>query len=248
MRELSRRPIDERESRRVILRDLSGTVLQQSLSQLYRRPVLASALREAKRINRVTYFSSRPLVPGRFELAMLLNRKRLLGCGVEVGVKQGDFSHAVLETWKGRHLISVDPWLQAPPREYLDVANLPQAEQEEFYQQTLRRLVPFLERSTIWRMTGAQAAGRLPHHSLDFVYLDARHDQESVLQDLQDWFEKVRPGGVLAGHDYLDGSFPEGEFGVRSAVDAFFAARALRVGATFADPPWPSWFVLLPPG
>ncbi len=226
---------------------MSASILQQTFSWLGRRPALATALRAGKRINRATYLSSRPLVPGRFELAVLLNRRRLLGCGVEVGVQHGAFSHSLLETWNGRHLISVDPWLEMAPEKYRDIANQSQAEHDERYRQTRRRLAPFGKRSTVWRMTGEDAADRLPHHCLDFVYLDARHDRESVTQDLHDWFQTIRPGGLLAGHDYLDGAYPEGEFGVRSAVNAFFAGRGLRVGATFADPPWPSWFVLLPP-
>lgn len=223
-----------------------GTQLQKTLGRASESPALVGALRGAKRANRATYNSSRPVVPDRFELAVLLNRRELCGCSVEVGVRRGEFSRALLEAWNGTHLISVDPWSEAPPESYRDVANTRQPEHDEFHRETVERLAPFGERSTIWRVTGAEAATRLPHHCLDFVYLDARHDRESVATDLANWFEKVRPGGIIAGHDYVDGTFPEGEFGVRSAVDAFFAARELRVGATFADPPWPSWFVLVP--
>ncbi len=62
-------------------------------------------------------------------------------------------------------------------------------------------------------MTGAEASDAIPHHALDFVYLDARHDYASVLEDLGQWSEKVRPGGVLSGHDYIDGTFVNGNFG-----------------------------------
>ena len=58
---------------------------------------------------------------------------------------------------------------------------------------------------------------------------------------------RVRPGGVIGGHDYLDGDFPpHGEFGVRSAVDGFFGRAGLTVHATLADRPWVSWFVPMP--
>ena len=32
----------------------------------------------------------------------------------------------LLRSWKGRHLISVDPWTAAPAEEYVDVANVTQ--------------------------------------------------------------------------------------------------------------------------
>lgn len=55
--------------------------------------------------------------------------------------------------------------------------------------------------------------------SLDFVFLDASHEYEDVLADLNAWYPKVRYGGVLAGHDYNDHSWP----GVKKAVDEFYA-------------------------
>jgi hypothetical protein len=94
-------------------------------------------------------------------------------------------------------------------------------------------------------MTGDEAASRIPPGSLDFAYLDARHDRAAVAEDLRNWLPLVRAGGIFAGHDYVDGSFVNGEFGVRSAVDGFFGERGLRVGATFTDQPWVSWFVVV---
>jgi len=40
--------------------------------------------------------------------------------------------------------------------------------------------------------------------SLDFLYLDGAHDYENVKRELLLLFSKVRPGGVLAGHDYCN--------------------------------------------
>ncbi len=224
---------------------MSRPALQRGLGAAARVPGLSDLLLAAKRANRATYRFPRPVLPDRRELPVMLNRRGLLGCAIEVGVGRGEFSEALLHVWRGRHLLSVDPWSQAPADGYRDIANVSQDEHERLHRETLARLSRYGSRSTVWRMTGTEAAARLPAYCLDFVYLDARHDRASVLADLDQWFDKVRPGGVLAGHDYVDGSFPEGEFGVRSAVDEFLARRHLKVRATFADPPWPSWYVLL---
>jgi hypothetical protein len=203
--------------------------------------------RAALWLTRATYYSDRTLRLGvREELPFLLNRRRLLGCGVEVGVKNGFFSEVILRDWRGCHLISVDPWREAPAEEYVDRANVDQAVQDAHYQDTVRRLQRFGDRSSIWRMTGREAARQVPHHSLDFAYLDARHDYGSVREDLDVWHDRVRPGGILAGHDYVDGFFMDGEFRVKSAVDDFFAERGLKPRATYGDPPWISWYVVLP--
>jgi hypothetical protein len=51
---------------------------------------------------------------------------------------------------------------------------------------------------------------------------------------------------VLAGHDYVDGRFPQGHFEVKRAVDEFFAERGLSVLSTGTVPPrFPSWIVLV---
>lgn len=196
---------------------------------------------------RETYRSTLAFVPERAELPFVLNRRGLLGCGVEVGVKQGEFSEQILRRWQGRHLISVDPWRTFPAESYVDIANVPQEVHDGFMRETMDRLSPFGERSTIWRATSREASEVVPRHSLDFVYLDARHDYPSVLEDLADWFDKVRPGGILCGHDYLDGFYATaGEFGVKSAVDEFFADRGLPVHATLLDGPCVSWLVEIP--
>ena len=44
------------------------------------------------------------------------------------------------------------------------------------------------------------AAAGMANSSLDFVYLDARHDFMGVVADIQAWWPKVKVGGVFAGH------------------------------------------------
>ena len=38
--------------------------------------------------------------------------------------------------------------------------------------------------------------------SVDFVFIDADHRYESVKKDIVAWIPKIRPGGIIAGHDY----------------------------------------------
>ena len=39
-------------------------------------------------------------------------------------------------------------------------------------------------------------------NSFDFVYIDAGHDFASFTNDLHFWLKKVKPGGIMSGHDY----------------------------------------------
>lgn len=44
--------------------------------------------------------------------------------------------------------------------------------------------------------------------NIDFIYIDGNHDYSYCLNDIDMYYEKLRPGGVLAGHDFC-GNFRE---------------------------------------
>lgn len=52
------------------------------------------------------------------------------------------------------------------------------------------------------RKTSVEAAKDFPDKSLDAVYIDAEHDEDSVRSDIQTWRPKIKFGGILSGHDY----------------------------------------------
>lgn len=198
---------------------------------------------------RRTYAERLDRVPSRDELPEVLNRRGLVGEGAEIGVKLGKYSEWLLDNWRGARLISIDPWLEDAPESYRDRANVAQAEQDRFHRETVERLARFGDRSVVWRTTSVEAAAGVPDGSLDFAYIDARHDYASVLEDLEAWLPKVRPGGIIAGHDYVDGELVQGDFGVKPAVDEFFGARGIPVHATEGREPaemFPTWIVEVP--
>jgi hypothetical protein len=213
------------------------------------RQARRSVKRTWNRRYRFTYQKTITRVPARDELPALLNARGLLGKGVEIGVKTGKYSEELLRNWHGEELISIDPWMSVDWDEYVDRSNVSQDEFERYYQITRERLAHHGDRSTIWRTTSVEGAKFVPDHSLDFAYIDARHDYESVKEDIAAWCAKVRPGGILAGHDYVDGDFPEGEFYVKSAVDEFFGERGIPVHGTdgpSAVESFPTWIVVVP--
>jgi predicted O-methyltransferase YrrM len=61
-----------------------------------------------------------------------------------------------------------------------------------------------------------RAAVRIADSSVDWVFIDALHDYRSVRDDIRAWAPKVKPGGLISGHDY-------GRAGVTDAVLAVFS-------------------------
>jgi predicted O-methyltransferase YrrM len=73
--------------------------------------------------------------------------------------------------------------------------------------------------------SSADAAARFAPESVDRVFLDGSHDGASVAADLVMWSARLRPDGVLAGHDYAETKHPD----LCAAVDAFARERGLTV-------------------
>jgi hypothetical protein len=74
------------------------------------------------------------------------------------------------------------------------------------------------------RKPSLEAVSLYEDNSLDFIFIDAAHDYENVLKDIQAWFPKVKSfTGVISGHDYSWG--PE----VKRAVHDFFDPLGLKI-------------------
>ena len=183
-------------------------------------------------------------IHSRYELPYILNGLNLVGEGAEIGVKTGIYSREILTIWRGRKLYSIDPWAEFSKEKYIDSANVDKDKQEEYYNQTCMNLRGFGSRSRILRSTSAEAAHQFDEGQLDFVYIDAQHHYDAVKKDLWLWYPKVKSGGILCGHDYIDGKTEHGVFGVRKAVTEFAGSNGLQVLSSH-ESRWPSWFILL---
>lgn len=53
------------------------------------------------------------------------------------------------------------------------------------------------------RTTSIEASKLYENESLDFVFIDAAHDYESIKSDIEHWYPKVKRGGYIAGDDYV---------------------------------------------
>ena len=146
------------------------------------------------------------------------------GVFVEVGSWKGrstSFIGKICNT-NGTRLVCVDHWRGSSDKLGATYAA---ALAEEDVEQTFRRNMSALAIEVeVIAEASVVAAARFEPQSVDRVFLDAGHDLASVTEDLCVWSERLRSGGILAGHDY-DHKHAE----VCSAVDAFAAAHGLVV-------------------
>lgn len=85
-----------------------------------------------------------------------------------------------------------------------------------------------------------EAASRVWHEPIDYLYIDADHNYAAVALDLRLWFPHLKLGGLLLGDDYGPG-FP----GVVQAWDEFERAHSLTFTRYQSDPPDPDGIHLI---
>lgn len=113
---------------------------------------------------------------------------------VEVGVYLGEFSYELLRTYRGT-LYLVDPW-NSPNCEGSLVGG------EQHYQEVVKKFKDNHQVQLI-RQYSQEAVVLFQDESLEMVYLDAEHTYDGVTGDIHLWWPKVKPGGILSGHDIL---------------------------------------------
>uniref|UniRef100_A0A7S3L567 Methyltransferase domain-containing protein n=1 Tax=Amphora coffeiformis TaxID=265554 RepID=A0A7S3L567_9STRA len=177
--------------------------------------------------------------------------------GAEIGVQRGLNTKELLTRWKSCetfHLI--DLWAQQ--KNYEDAANVDDMKQESIFETAQRNLKPWESKTTFHRMLSTEAAMEFEPESLDYIYVDARHDYCGVMEDLEYYWPLLKPGGIMAGHDFksatevkgqdwglcMDGTRNEGA--VKGAVLDFFLSKGVTVSVPYEDGQWPSWIVQKP--
>jgi hypothetical protein len=133
-----------------------------------------------------------------------------------------------------------------------------QALQDNLYEHTKSILKPYEKKLVYLRNYTVDAAKIIANESLDFIYVDARHDYCGVMEDLLLYWPKVRPGGIVAGHDFLSSNEVKGmdwslcmngeshPGAVKGAVVEFAVRYNLQVYVTYGESQWPSWMIRKP--
>ena len=134
---------------------------------------------------------------------------------VEVGVWKGMsacfMAVEIINSGKNIKFDCVDTW------EYVDTSKeIGEQQFENLFDIFYKNIEPVKNYINIVKSISWDGASNYEDNSLDFVFIDAGHDYESVKKDINSWYPKVKIGGVIAGHDY------HYDCGVYLAVNEFF--------------------------
>ena len=147
----------------------------------------------------------------------------------EIGVWKGEFSEAIARSAEPRELHLIDPWIfrpNFPKRWYGGAWAKSQADMDAIHAKVKSRMSRY-RGVKIHRSTSVEAAASFPDAYFDWIYVDGDHSTEAVKADLEKYWPKLKPGGILAADDYR-WKDEAGETSVKIALDAFAAALGLR--------------------
>lgn len=142
---------------------------------------------------------------------------------VEVGIYAGQSTHVFSQYFKKVH--AVDPWMDLD--EYEGDMKVIEAVFDRFKAPNVIK----------HKKTSVEAAKDIKDKSVDFIYLDARHELEYILEDINVWLPKLKDSGWIGGHDFYlhESEINQKEFGVAKAVLQNFNTEDV---ITFQDCSW----------
>jgi len=166
-----------------------------------------------------------------FRQKLLDETLKPLSVCVEVGVFRGEFSELIL-TYNPLKLTLVDSWLCSENSgDTLFAAEMGKCSQEFFdkWESETREKFKNDKRVEIVKKFSGDAAKGFEDQSLDWVYIDAAHHYNAVLNDLNSWMPKVKTGGYLCGDDFVVKK--DHYFGVIEAVHEFLGLDKITTSA-----------------
>ena len=174
---------------------------------------------------------------------MILELKRVFRdrplVGAELGVFEGKNAKSMLRQLNIQRLYLVDPY--EPYSEYHDlvVDRLRAA-----HTAAQKRLVSFADR-VVWLCVKSSEAVNVIGEELDFVYIDANHAYDYVRHDIEVYYDLVRPGGYVGGHDYTTNLNLNNLIEVKRVVDEFAIKYGYKVEVRPRDSSdkWPDWWI-----
>jgi predicted O-methyltransferase YrrM len=144
--------------------------------------------------------------------------------GIEIGSDVGETASHLLKTRQDLFLYCIDPYVT-----YVDWNNNHLNDREDVLQKFLNIMKPYESRYKLLRMNSDDAVDQFIDGSVDFVFVDGLHEYDQTFKDCQNYWPKLKTGGLFSGHDYQ--TIP----GVNKSVNEFAHSINKQVLTTTND-------------
>ena len=124
--------------------------------------------------------------------------------GVEIHKQKRDINFFAVDSFQGATNSTDENEVKA----YVGISDI-----EQTY---LENVAPIGNKITTIKSLSHEASQYFDDKSVDVIFIDAGHSREAVMKDIDCWLPKIKPNGIIAGHDYTAWE------GVNQAVDEKF--------------------------
>jgi len=120
----------------------------------------------------------------------------------EIGVYDGATTKHYIETIKNNngHLYALD-WFEGNPTA-TGIHGYNPNNKETAKNSFISNVEPYLDIITILDGKSEDLISHIPDNSLDICFIDADHRYSYIFKDIELCLSKVKPGGILCGHDF----------------------------------------------
>lgn len=144
--------------------------------------------------------------------------------GLEIGCDKGVTTTFLLEALPKITLYGVDPYTN-----YIDWNNHVLYERADTHKFLISQTVKYGDRFKLIRKTSDEAVADFPDNYFDFIFIDGLHTYDQVKKDCENFYPKVKEGGLFSGHDFM---LIEG---VHRAVTEFAESKLAAINTTKHD-------------
>lgn len=155
----------------------------------------------------------------RWDVVVNLLKNRPHKVGAEIGVWKGHFISQLLNKLpRIEKYYAIDPWefYEDYKNSLNPDGNFLKNDMKDVFSEYEKSIKGFESKVVTLKMSSEEASNVILDNSLDFIFIDGNHEYNYVKPDILRWLPKVKPGGLISGHDY--GQEP----GVKKAVDEIF--------------------------
>jgi len=103
-------------------------------------------------------------------------------------------------------IFAIDPWSKVCEGKYVNVERATRKMPEQLEaERVFEERMGGYKNIEIIKDFSYNVYDKFPDSSLDVVYVDGHHSEKACLEDIKNWFPKLKVGGVMSGHDYQIG-------------------------------------------
>ena len=154
------------------------------------------------------HIKSAKLLENRSSLLTLMKKNAIVA---EIGVAEGDFSREILQITQPQKLHLVDCW---GSKRYHSGLKL--LVENKFENEIKNEIVE------VHKGLSTDMVSNFSDNYFDWIYIDTDHTYHTTLSELRLYAPKVKPDGIIAGHDYIMGNWEKYfKYGVIEAVHQF---------------------------